>query len=76
MSKTTALLAGLAMIALFGAAAFLFPDSGALLLNPILTAVVSLTAAYIGIQAANNGVKGKFWNQALYDAEHNNREEK
>jgi hypothetical protein len=34
-----------------------------------LTAVVTVTTAYMGIQTANNGVKGKYWNQDMYDSE-------
>jgi hypothetical protein len=34
-----------------------------------LTAVVSITTAYMGIQMANNGVKGHNWNQDMFDSE-------
>ena len=34
-----------------------------------LTAVVAMGTAYLGIEVANNGVKGKHWNQQMYDAE-------
>ena len=39
----------------------------------IIAAIVSLTGGFIGLQVANNGVKGKTWNQAMYDSE--NKEE-
>jgi len=69
MSKFTALVAGLALIALFGILSFILPDRAGLL-GPILTAIVAIVTAYFSLQVANNGVKGKFFNQALYDAEH------
>jgi hypothetical protein len=69
MSKSAALVAGLALITLFGILSFIFPGM-AVTLGPILTAIVAIVTAYFGLQVANNGVKGKFFNQALYDAEH------
>jgi len=68
MSKSTALLAGLLLIALFGAAAFFWPERIAAL-APVLTAIVTLVSAYIGLQVVNNGVRGKFFNPELYEAE-------
>jgi len=68
MSKSTALLLGLILIGLFGGAVFIRPD-GIAALAPVLTAVVALVSAYIGLQVANNGVKGKFFNAELYKAE-------
>jgi len=73
MSKSTALLVGLFLIALSGAAAFYWPDRIAAL-NPVLTAIVTLVSAYIGLQVANNGVKGKFFNPDLYKADHGEEE--
>jgi hypothetical protein len=35
----------------------------------IITGVVALTTGYMGIQVANNGIKGKFWNNDLYEKE-------
>jgi len=35
----------------------------------ILTALVTVTTAYMGIQMANNGVKGHNWNQEMFDSE-------
>ena len=40
-----------------------------------LAALVSVTAAYMGIQMANNGIKGHNWNQDMFDSE-NGREGK
>jgi len=34
-----------------------------------LTALVSITGAYIGLQIVNNGVKGKCWNNDMYEHE-------
>jgi phosphoglycerol transferase MdoB-like AlkP superfamily enzyme len=68
MSKGAALCAGLVLIALFGAAAFVWPERNAAL-APALAAIVTLVSAYIGLQVANNGVKGKFFNPELYQAE-------
>jgi len=34
-----------------------------------LAALCSITGGYIGIQVANNGVKGKFWNPDMFKAE-------
>jgi len=68
MSKSTALLVGLLLIALFGGLAFIWPERDAAL-TPVLTAIVTLTSAFIGLQVANNGVKGKFFNSELYQAE-------
>ena len=69
MSKSTALLVGLILIALFGGFAFLWPDRTAAL-TPVLTAIVTLVSAYISLQVVNNGVRGKFFNPDLYEAEH------
>jgi len=72
LKKTQALITGLILITVFGALAVILPDRTAHL-KDILTAIVSLTGAYISIEVVNNGVKGKFFNQALYDME-NKRE--
>jgi len=40
-----------------------------------LVAIVSITTAYMGIQMANNGVKGHNWEQKMFDSE-NRQEEK
>ena len=68
MSKSTALLVGLLLIALFGGAAFFWPERIAAL-APVLKAVVTLVSAYIGLQVVNNGVRGKFFNPELYHSE-------
>ena len=73
MSKSTALLVGLLLIALFGGAAFIWPEK-TVALPPVLTAIVALVSTYIGLQVANNGVKGKFFNPELYHADHGGEE--
>ena len=71
MNKTAALMAGLILVAVFGALAVLFPDR-LVHLKDILTAIVSLTGGYIAIDVVNNGVKGRCWNQQMYDTENKN----
>jgi hypothetical protein len=73
MSKSAALVAGLALIALFGILSFILPDRAGPL-GSILTAVETIVIAYFGMRTVNNGVKGKFFNQALYDAGHQQTE--
>jgi hypothetical protein len=73
MSKGRACMAGLCMICLFGVMSFIWPDRAASL-DTIMTAIGLLTGGYFAVQVADNGVKGKFFNQAYYDAEH--KEEK
>lgn len=68
MSKAAALIVGLSIIVLFGLLAVFYPD-GSAPLGTILTAVVSLTGGYIGLQVVNNGVRGKFFNSELYSLE-------
>jgi hypothetical protein len=68
MCKSHAFVTGLALVAAFGGLSFIFPGRAGSL-GIILGAVATLTSAYIGLQVANNGVKGKFWNQAMHDAE-------
>jgi len=66
--KATALYVGLVLIALFGAASFFYPERSAAL-TTILTAFVTLVSAYIGLQVVNNGVRGHFFSQELYNSE-------
>lgn len=75
MSKSTALLLGLILIGIFGAAAFYWPERNAAL-SHILTAVVTLVSAYISLQVVNNGVKGKYFNPELYQSENGGEEKK
>jgi len=41
-----------------------------------LTALVSVTTAYMGIQMVNNGVKGHNWSQEMFDSENKQEEKK
>jgi len=68
VSKSAALIVGLSIITLFGLLAFFLPTRAASL-GTILTAVVSLVTAYIGLQVVNYGVKGHFYNPEVYNAE-------
>jgi len=68
MSKAIALIIGLSLIVIFGGLAFAFPDNSGHL-GTVLTAVVTLVSAYIGLQVVNNGVRGKFFNSDLYEVE-------
>jgi len=68
MSKTASLVLGLLLTAVFGGLSFIFPERAGHL-EKILTAIVSLSCAYIGLQVVNNGVKGKCWNEQMYEAE-------
>jgi hypothetical protein len=66
MSKSTAFLLGLiAIIAMAIMDWIVVRDFTA-----YVTAIVTLVSLYIGLQVANNGVKGATFNQQLYDSEH------
>jgi len=41
-----------------------------------LTAIVAATTAFMGIQMADNGVKGRNWNQDMFDSENGREGEK
>ena len=41
-----------------------------------LTAIVAVTTAFMGIQMANNGVKGHNWNQDMFDSENKQEDKK
>jgi len=41
-----------------------------------LTAAVGITTAFMGIQMANNGIKGRNWNQDMFDSENSREGEK
>jgi len=69
MSKAVACAVGFALICLFGILSFVLPERAGQL-PAILTAICGLAGAYFAMQVANNGVKGKCWNQGMYDAEH------
>ena len=70
MSKTKAFLLTFLTMAVFGGVAIWWPEKGEHVAG-IMTAIGGMGTFYIGLQVANNGVKGKYWNQNVYDAEHN-----
>ena len=73
MSKTGAFLLTFLTMAVFGAIAIWWPEKGEHIAG-IMTAIGGMGTFYIGLQVANNGVKGKYWNQNMYDAENNGHE--
>jgi len=79
MSKGTAfVMCYIAIVFIFcamGAIGVLQADLGAIPAGACLTALCSITAGYIGLQVANNGVRGHYWNPELY-AEENKKEGK
>jgi hypothetical protein len=49
--------------------AFAAGDFGLIPVGAVLTALCSVTGGYIGLQVADNGVRGKCWNKDMYEAE-------
>jgi len=68
MTKGHACIIGLCMICVFGVMSFIWPDRAARL-DTIMTAIGLLTGSFFAIQMVDNGVKGKYFNRSLYDAE-------
>jgi len=64
MKKSTAFIIGLIGIFLIAAVNYFKADFTA---GIYLTAIVTLTTGYFTLNVVDNGVKGKFWNQELYD---------
>jgi len=71
MSKSKAFIIGLCVICLFGVVTFLDNEYPA---GQFLTAAVTLVTGYFALQVANNGVKGKFWNNDMYNCENKKQE--
>jgi len=44
-------------------------------IGAVLTALVSLSAGYIGLKVADSGVKGHNWNQEMFDSLNGKEEE-
>jgi hypothetical protein len=68
MSKWLAFVIGLSLMTLFGAFEIIFPGRSERTMD-IIRALGTLTGAYIGLQIANNGVRGMTFNSELYNAE-------
>ena len=72
MSKTGAYILTMIILLIISVIAMWWPDRGTHL-PTIMTAIGGLTTFYIGLQVANNGVKGKCWNQEMYEAENKSK---
>jgi len=68
MTKGHACIIGLCMICVFGVMSFIWPERAARL-DTIMTAIGLLTGGFFTIQMVDNGVKGKYFKQALHDEE-------
>jgi len=76
MSKGVAFLIGIIVIIILATVNFLLVwvkgTTDAFPTAALLTATVTLVSGYVGLQVANNGVKGAFFNKDLYEKENNN----
>ena len=68
MSKGKAFLIGLLLMTMFGLLETIFPGRNVYTIA-IIGAIGTATGAYITLQIANNGVRGKYFNADLYHAE-------
>jgi hypothetical protein len=68
MSKGAAFILGVLLMATFGLLETAFPGRNAHTMG-VIGAIGTAIGAYVTLQVANNGVKGKFFNAELYDAE-------
>jgi hypothetical protein len=68
MSKGIAFLTGIALMTAFGLLEIILPGRSENTMR-IISAIGTLTGAYIGLQIANNGVRGLTFNQELYRME-------
>jgi len=68
MNKSAAFILGITLITAFGILELIFPGRNTLTV-PIIQTIAWITGGYVGLQVANNGVRGKFFNPELYDAE-------
>ncbi|MDR0443262.1 MAG: hypothetical protein LBH44_07650 [Treponema sp.] len=80
LSKGKAYVICLCMIAfIFGAmcvTGYLSDDYSLVPAGACLAALVTITTTYMGIQTANNGVKGKYWNSDMAEFENKEKEGK
>ena len=75
LTKSGALL--IALFMLFAVFVLLYVRAGTIAEIPVgslVAGIVTLTAGYIGMQVANNGVRGKTFNPDLWDREHSKGE--
>jgi len=68
VSKGGAFILGVALISVFGILETIFPGRNTQIV-PIIQTIAMLTGGYIGLQVANNGVRGLTYNADLYKAE-------
>jgi hypothetical protein len=73
VSKSAAFIFTMIIMVLFGAAAVAWPDRAAQI-PAVIAAIGGMGTFYIGLQIANNGVKGKYWNSDMHEAEMTERE--
>jgi len=73
MTKGAAFVLGAALITAFGVLETIFPGRNTLTV-PIIQTLAMLAGGYIGLQVANNGMRGKFFNADLYNAENPHEE--
>jgi stringent starvation protein B len=66
MTKSAAFVIGITAILLLAFGDWLVTKD----FTPYVTAIVTLVSIYLGIQVANNGVKGKTFNKDMWEAEH------
>jgi hypothetical protein len=66
MSKSTAFIIGLIVIVVMAAMDWVVERD----FTAYVTAVVTLTSLYVGLQVANNGVKGATFNKTMWEKEH------
>ena len=66
MNKGKAYIAGLvSVVGCYAATLAVSPQAAATIGGPVVAGIVGLTLSYIGGNVADNGVKGKFYNEAL-----------
>jgi len=68
VSKGAAFIMGAALITAFGLLETIFPGRNTLTV-PIIQTLAFFAGGYIGLQVANNGVRGLTYNDNLYKAE-------
>ena len=67
MKKGTAFCITTAIMTLLSVIALLWPERSGNIIG-ILSVIAGFGTCYIGLQVCDNGVKGKFWSQEMYDS--------